>query len=130
MSLLVMALLHASGVMNPPLYRLHGAACAQDVQADAIDPAQVLSFSGYNSGVTSCRSCGPDGTTNGHVWPIKVEQVTLVRAGDGTPVGAWEATDELCGPAPRLEFKGPLERATAYEIRVDGGPAVRFTTAP
>lgn len=57
MSLLLLSLLHGSGVMNPPIYRLHGATCAEDVDAQAIDPAVPLSFSGYDSGMTSCRAC-------------------------------------------------------------------------
>ncbi len=130
MSLLLLSLLHGSGVMNPPVYRLHGATCAEDVDAQGIDTAAPLSFSGYASGMTSCRACGEDGTVTDHLWPVEPAQLRLVSSGKQETVGSWQDAEELCGPAPRARFVGTLQPDTAYEIQVQGTPAVRFRTLP
>lgn len=130
MSLLLATLLHGSGVMDPPTYRLHGAVCAEDVNAKAIDPAQPLSFSGYNSGTTSCRACSDDGTVTGHLWRVEPTQLSLVVQGQDEVVGAWKDAGELCGPAPRAQFTGTLRAGTDYAVLIDGVPAVRFSTLP
>lgn len=130
MSLLLISLLHGSGMMNPPVYRLHGAACAEDVDAMAIDPAAPLSFSGFKSGTTSCRACGEDGTVTGHLWRVEPSQLSLEVQGQDGRVGTWQDAGELCGPAPRARFSGTLKPSTEYEILVQGVPAVRFRTLP
>jgi hypothetical protein len=120
--LLLSSLVHASGLMHPPVHQLVQPDCA------VLDPARpwpvdrAVYFSGYRSGSTS----PPGGPATGHLWPVLEVNVRLRRSDCDVSLGSWTRTEKSCGPAPLLSWQGELEAGASYVLDIDGHSALSF----